>query len=268
MKTRIGHIALVAPLLLVAASCATSGINAGQINFISTEEEIRLGKSLAAEIEKEQPVLRNRALTKYIGEVGKRVAARSGRQNVPYRFKIIDNDDEVNAFALPGGPVYVNTGLLRYAENEAELASVLGHEIAHIAARHSTEQLTKTYGFYMLAQIVLGENPGAVAEISRDIIGSLGTLKFSRDDEIEADRLGVHYMFGAGYSPNAMLSFQKKLGKLSSESPGRTLNLLSTHPLSEDRVRAVGEEIAKLPPGRPVQYHTDRYRRIIGRHLE
>ncbi len=259
--------ALLAPLRLVAVSCATTGINVGQINIISTEEEIRLGKSLAVEIEKEQPVLNNPALTRYVSEVGRSVAARSERQDVPYSFKIIDNDDQVNAFALPGGPIYVYTGLLKHADNEAELASVLGHEVAHIAARHSTEQLTKSYGFYVVAQIVLGDDPIAVAEIARDIIGSLGMLKFSRDDEIEADRLGVHYIFRAGYSPNAMTSFQQKLGRLSSDNPSRTLNMLSTHPLSQDRVNAIREETAKLPPGRPVKYYSERYKSIVNRHL-
>lgn len=268
MRNPIVHIAFVMPLLLVATSCATTGINAGQINLISTEEEVKLGENLAVEIEKEQPVLRNPAITRYVSEIGKSVAAQSERQDVPYSFKIIDNDDEVNAFALPGGPIYVYTGLLKYAENEAELASVLGHEVAHIAARHSTEQLTKTYGFYMVAQIVLGEDPGAIAEIARDIVGSLGMLKFSRGDEIEADRLGVHYMFQAGYSPNAMTSFQRKLGKLGSGSTSRAMNMLNTHPLSQDRVMAIKEEIAKLPPGIPVQYHAERYKGIVGRHLD
>lgn len=269
MRNPTGLVAAVfVPLLLLATSCATTGINAGQINLVSTEEEIKLGKKLAAEIEKEQPVLRNPALTRYVSEVGKRVAAQSERQNVPYSFKIIDNDEQVNAFALPGGPIYVYTGLLKYAGNEAELASVLGHEIGHVAARHSTEQLTKSYGFYAVAEMVLGNDPGTVAEIARDIIGSLGMLKFSRDDEIEADRLGVHYMFRAGYSPNAMTSFQKKLGELSSNNSSRVLNILSTHPPSQDRVNAIRGEIAKLPPGRPVKYYSERYKRIISRHLD
>jgi len=115
-----------------------------------------------------------------VSEIGRRGAARSERRDVAYSFKIIDNDDEINAFALPGGPIYVYTGL--------------------------------------------------------------------------------HYMFGAGYSPNAMTSFQKKLGKLQSENPSRALNLLSAHPLSQDRIDAIREEISRLPPGRPVYYHSERYK--------
>jgi predicted Zn-dependent protease len=196
-----------------------------------------------------------------------RLVAQTTRRDVPYSFKVIDNDEEINAFALPGGPIYVYTGLLKYADNEAELASVMGHEIAHIAARHSTEQLTKTYGYSLLAGIVLGQDPGAAASLTRDVVGSLGMLKFSRDDETEADRLGLHYMFRAGYSPNAMTTFLTKLGKLQQERSSRALNLLSTHPMSQDRIIAVKKEIATLPPGRPVDYYTERYQQMISRQL-
>ncbi|UCD58366.1 MAG: M48 family metalloprotease, partial [Candidatus Hydrogenedentota bacterium] len=190
-------IALAIPLLLVVTACGTIGTYVKQINIVSTEEEIRLGKNLAAEVERQEPVLHNPILTRYVSEIGQRVASHSDRRDVPYSFKIIDNDKDVNAFALPGGPVYVYTGLLKHAENEAELASVLGHEVAHIAARHSAEQLTRAFGYSLLATIVLGEDPAAAAAMASDIIGSLGMLKFSRDDEIESDRLGVHYMFRA-----------------------------------------------------------------------
>jgi predicted Zn-dependent protease len=241
------------------------GIDAGQLNLISTEEEIRLGRDLAAEIEREERVLNHPALSRYVSAVGERVAARSGRAGIPYSFKIIDNDDEINAFALPGGPVYVYTGLLKYAENEAELASVLGHEVAHVAARHSTEQVTKQYGFYLITGIILGEEPAAAATLARDIVGSLGMLKFSRGDEMEADRLGVRYMFEAGYNPNAMTNFQKKLGRLEADGGGLALNLLKTHPVSQDRIDAIRREIATLPPGEAVEYYTERYNRITGR---
>jgi len=260
--------AVVTTCLLVLCGCETLNLDLGQLNIISTDEEIRLGKSLAVEIEKEQTVLDNPALAKYVSEIGTRVAAYSERPDIPYSFTVIDNDDSVNAFALPGGPIYVYTGLLRHAGNEAELAGVLGHEVAHIAARHSTEQLTKAFGYSLLAEVVLGKDPGATTAIARDIIGSLSMLKFSRNDEIEADRLGVRYLFQAGYSPNAMSSFMQKLGELQTQSPSRVLNLLSTHPLSNDRLNAIRQEIATLPPGRKVEYHAERYKEIISRELK
>jgi predicted Zn-dependent protease len=254
-------------MLLTASSCATTGINRGQINLISSEEEVTLGKNLAAEIDSEQPVVLNNAVATYVSELGKRIAAQTGREDIPFSFKVIDNDEEINAFALPGGPIYVYTGLLKYAENEAELASVLGHEIGHVTARHSTEQLTKAYGIQLLTQIVLGEDPGALATMASNVGGSLGMLKFSRDDEIEADRLGVHYMFRAGYNPDAMLSFQRKLGELEGSNSSKVMNLLSTHPLSQARINAIQQEIATLPPGKDVEFNAERYNRIMGRAL-
>jgi predicted Zn-dependent protease len=257
--------ALVALTLLTATSCATTGINRGQINLISTQEEIQLGKNLAAEVDREERIVLNNPVATYVSKLGQKIAAQTGRQDIPFSFKVILNDDEINAFALPGGPIYVYTGLLRLAENEAELASVLGHEIGHITARHSTEQLTKAYGIQLLSQLVLGEEAGAGARLAGDVVGSLSMLKFSRDDEIESDRLGIHYMFRAGYNPNAMLSFQRKLGELEGNNPSKVLNLLSTHPLSQARIDAIEQEIATLPPGRELHYHTERYKKIMDR---
>jgi predicted Zn-dependent protease len=259
--------ALIALTLLTATSCATTGINRGQINLFSPQEEVKLGKKLATEIDKTEPVVRSGPLAKYVSELGKHIAEQTNRPEIPFTFKVIDNDDEINAFALPGGPVYVYTGLLKHAENEAELASVLGHEVGHITARHSSEQLTKTYGIQLLGQIVLGDDPGLAAGLATNIASSLSMLKFSRDDEIESDRLGVHYMFRAGYNPNAMTSFQRKLGELEGSDPSKVMNLLSTHPLSQARIDAITKEIATLPPGRELQYHTERYNRIVGRAL-
>lgn len=270
MKTKntVVFVALVALTLLTAASCATTGINRGQINLISTQQEIKLGKNLAAEVDNQEPIVLNNAVATYVNELGQRIAAQTGRQDIPFSFKVIDNDEEINAFALPGGPIYVYTGLLKYAENEAELASVLGHEIGHVTARHSTEQLTKQYGIQLLGQIVLGEEPGAATQLASNIASSLTMLKFSRDDEIEADRLGVHYMFLAGYNPNAMVNFQRKLGELAGQNSSKVLNLLSTHPVSQARIDAIRQEIATLPPGREVHYYTERYNDVMGRALK
>jgi predicted Zn-dependent protease len=262
------YVVFLVLLLVLLPSCATTGINAGQLNIVSTDEEIRLGKNLAAEVDKTEPVLEDSVLTAYVSEVGRKVAGQSDRRDVPYSFKVVKDDEQINAFALPGGPVYVYTGLLKLAENEAELAAVLGHEVAHVAARHSTEQLTRKYGFAIVAQLVLGEDPGMAARIARDIVGSLGMLKFSRNDEIEADRLGVRYMYRAGYDPEAMTSFQTKLGRLQSGKSSRVLNFLSTHPLSEARINAINQEIAALPPSRDVGVYAERYRERVGRGME
>ncbi|MBI5118217.1 M48 family metalloprotease [Candidatus Poribacteria bacterium] len=255
-------------LSLAATACETTGMNVGQINFVSPEEEIRLGKNVAAEVEKKERVLQNPALTAYVDEIGRRIVAQTERPGIPYTFKVIDNDKDVNAFSLPGGPVYVNTALLKYADNEAELAAVIGHEVAHVVARHATEQMTKAFGLELLAEIALGNNPNAAAQMGADIAGSLGMLKFSRNDELEADRLGLRYMFEAGYSPNAMTTFLEKLGNLEKEHPSRVATLFSSHPVSQQRVDALRREISMLPPGRSVGYYAERYREIIDRELK
>jgi predicted Zn-dependent protease len=268
MKRAAIVVTVLLMLLLTVTSCETTGINTGQLNLVSSAEEVKLGSELSGEIEKQERVLNNPALTGYVNGIGQRLAAQSGRADVSYTFKIIDNDEQINAFALPGGPVYVYTGLLRSADSEAELAGVLGHEIGHVAARHATEQLTKKYGYFLVAQIVLGQDPGATTALARDIVGNLGMLKFSRNDEIEADRLGVRYMYATGYNPNAMITFQQKLGRLHSQNPNRVLNLLSTHPLSQDRITAIKSEMATMPAGKPVDYYADRYKQIVGRELK
>jgi len=178
MKNRLKSIVALVPLLL-ALSCATTG--GPGFSLVSQQEEIRLGQELSQEIEQEQPVLNDPALQNYISDIGHRLARQSERPDLPYTFKIIKSD-EVNAFALPGGPVYVNTGLLMHAENEAELASVIGHEIAHVAAGHSAQQLTTAVGVQMLSDIVLGKNPAATTALATNIITSLGMLKFSRNE--------------------------------------------------------------------------------------
>lgn len=268
MRLYVRLIIIILPFMLIANGCATVGSGLGGINLISEEEEIELGKQLSEEIDKEMPVLDNPVLTAYVDRIGQRLASHSARPDVPYSFKIIDNDEEINAFALPGGPIYVYTGLMKHADNEAELAGVLGHEVAHIVARHSTEQLTKAYGIQLVAALVLGEDPNALAAVAGDLASNLGMLKFSRSDEIEADRLGVRYMFREGYSPNAMTSFQQKLGQLHSSDQSRAMNLLSTHPLSQDRLDAIRHEISLLPPGRPVRYEAERYKLILERELK
>jgi predicted Zn-dependent protease len=265
MKYHLRVIAILALLLLIN-SCATTGGGPG-LNIISPQEEIRLGKELSAEVDKEQPILNDPVLERYVTEVGERVARSSNRPDLPYSFKIIKNE-EVNAFSLPGGPIYVYTGLLKFADNEAELASVLAHETAHVAQRHATEQLTRTYGLQVVSSILLGQNTPLAGQVAGNIAGSLGLLKFSRNDEVEADQLGTEYMFRAGYNPTAMIIFHRRLEKLQKSNPSAVLNLFSTHPMSQARVDAIAAEIAKFPPGQNVGYYPERYQQIVDRELK
>jgi predicted Zn-dependent protease len=265
MRGRINMLALLLPMLLSLASCATTP-GGPSLNLVSKPEEVRLGKELSSKIEQEQSVLQNPILEQYVSGVGQRVAQQAGTPEIPYTFKIIDRN-EVNAFSLPGGPVYVYTGLLKIVDNEAELAAVLAHEVAHVAARHATEQLTRKYGLELVTEVLLGQNPNAAAQVASDIAGSLGLLKFSRTDEIEADRLGTGYLFRAGYNPTAMISIHEKLAALQKTNPSLVLNLFSTHPMSRSRIDAIAEEIATFPAGANVGYYRERYHEIVDREL-
>lgn len=262
MLRKVKITALLMPLLLLSASCATTPGGGPSLNLVSQQEEIELGRKLSAEIDQQEPLVTDPVLTQYVNEIGQRVARQTGTTDTPYTFKVI-NSKEVNAFSLPGGPVYVYTGLLEFADNEAELASVLAHEVAHVAARHATEQLTRTYGLQLITDILLGSNPSVTTQTASNIAGSLGLLKFSRNDEIESDRLGAQYMFNAGYNPTAMITFHQKLSKLQKSNPSAVLNLFSTHPMSQSRIDAIASEIGKFPPGRNVQYYTERYHQIV-----
>jgi predicted Zn-dependent protease len=193
-----------------------------------------------------------------VNEVGQRTASVSDRRDITYHFKVIADKKQVNAFALPGGHVYVYEGLLLQASNEAELAAVLAHETGHVVARHSMEQLSKQYGYNLLVSLILGNQPGRWSGIAANLFGTAGLLKFSRDDEYEADNLAVTYTNAAGYSPGAVADFLGKLESLEGREPGKLETLLMTHPPTAERVARVKAETAVLSsPAKGV--FTERY---------
>ena len=248
----------VAAILGSITGCATTGVNRGDFNLISTAQEVQMGDSLAVEVENKYPLLKNETVTAYVNEVGQRTASVSDRRDITYHFKVIADKKQVNAFALPGGHVYVYEGLLLQASNEAELAAVLAHETGHVVARHSMEQLSKQYGYNLLASLILGNQPGRWSGIAANLFGTAGLLKFSRDDEYEADNLAVTYTNAAGYSPGAVADFLGKLESLEGREPGKLETLLMTHPPTAERVARVKAETAVLSsPAKGV--FTERY---------
>lgn len=261
MNSRVAGLILLMSLF-VSAGCALSGINKGQINIISTAEEVDMGSKLSVEIEKEYRVLRNPRIQAYVDELGQRVVRVSDRQHITYHFKVLDEPDQINAFALPGGYIYVYSGLLKRAESEAELAGVLAHEVGHVCARHATERLTMLYGYQILLGFVLGEDPKRWQELVTNMFGTLGFLKYSRGDEFEADALAINYANGAGYNPDSYLLFMQKLADLESRSSSSLLALLSTHPPSRDRVERIRAHIALLTT-RGTEEARQRYRQRV-----
>ena len=233
--------------LLCLISCTTIGINRGQINLISTAQEVEMGTRFADEIAKQYRFLDVPSIQQYTREVGARLAAVSDRTDIEYHFTVIDDRDHVNAFALPGGWVYVHTGLLDRADDEGELAAVLAHEIGHVAARHHTEEMTKLLGYSLLVQLVLGEDPNQYAALATELFGTLGRLKFSRNNELESDELALEYLSRAGYRPDALISFLEKLHRMENEEPSKIAAFLSTHPIGQVRL-ARARNVARQYP--------------------
>jgi hypothetical protein len=214
----------------------------------SQEKEIAIGRQLALQVEQQSKILDDPVVTEYVNRVGQNIVLHSDAK-IPFTIKVIENS-EVNAFALPGGFFYVNTGLILAADNEAELAGVMAHEIAHVAARHAMENQGKAalIDWGSLAGIIFG-GPivSQVLYNGGGILAGLASLKFSRGAEMEADMLGVQYLYAAGYDPTAMASMFEKLASQNKKKPGTITKLFSTHPQSIDRRDASLALVARFP---------------------
>lgn len=237
---------IVIPLLLVLVGCATSGVNRGDLNLVSLEEEWELGAQLEQDIARELTLVNDQAAVSYINEMGRRIVAQTELSDMPWEFHIV-RDPSINAFNIPGGHVYVHTGLIDQAGSAAELAGVMAHEISHGVARHGTERLTTTYGLNIIASVVLGQNPEAYQQILAQILGTGAIASFSRSDEREADDLGVEYMYGADYNPEGMIDMFQTLLEQRERRPSSIEQFFSTHPLSEDRLENVRQKVEELP---------------------
>jgi len=244
----VGYLSLaLITVLIFLAGCAATGVNVSDFNLVSSAQEVQMGDSLSVEVEAKYPILKNEIVGAYVNEVGQRIVSVCDRRDITYYFKVIADNKQVNAFALPGGHIYVYEGLLLEASNEAQLAAVLAHEVGHVVARHSTKQLTKQYGYSLLVSLILGNQPGRWSGLAADLFGTAGLLKFSRDDEYEADRMAVIYSNAAGYSPVAVADFLGKLQAMEGREPGKLESLLMTHPPTSERIGRVQAEIATLP---------------------
>jgi predicted Zn-dependent protease len=213
------------------------------VNFYSIEKEIAMGRRMAQDVERDSKLLDDPAIGAYVNRIGQNLV-RNSDAKVPFTIKVIDSSD-VNAFAFPGGFFFVYSGLILEADNEAELAGVMAHEIAHVAARHGTRQLTRgelvDYGTIPL--IFLGGWTGYAIRQAAGLAVPMGFLKFSRGMESEADLLGLEYAYKAGYDPRAFVDFFEKIQTLEKKKPGTMSRMFSTHPMTGDRIRAAQQEI-------------------------
>jgi predicted Zn-dependent protease len=245
-------------------------INTGIIAKMSgsTEKEVRQGREAAAEVDRQAKFVDDPVITEYVNRVGQNIVLHSDAK-VPFTIKVIDSD-EVNAFALPGGFFYVNKGLILAADNEAELAGVMAHEIAHVAARHAVENQTKASLLEYAAlggSIFLGGIPGMIYQNTAGI-GLLGIfMKFSRGAEEEADKLGVQYMYAAGYDPGAMATMFEKLEAKNKKKPGFIARAFSTHPAPPDRRASALALAARFPEHEEYVISSSEFQRVKGRLL-
>ncbi|HEX9181670.1 MAG TPA: M48 family metallopeptidase [Burkholderiales bacterium] len=217
---------------------------------MSPEQEIALGYRSAPQMAAQMGGLsQNEKARTLVRQVGERLVARSLAAKSPYKFSfhVLADSRTVNAFALPGGPIFITEGLLRQLKSEAELAGVLGHEIGHVIARHSSERLAKqqlTQG--LLGALVVGSGDYTTAQIGQ-LVGGMINMSYGRDDELESDALGIRIMAESGYDPRALIRVMEVLAKASGGS--RQPEFFSTHPAPENRAARIQEEIAKLPAG-------------------
>lgn len=240
-------LALSLVALVGMSGCATSGVNRGDINLISLEEEWQLGRRLEADLAKKLNLVNDSVVTGYVDRLGQKLVRQTELSGLPWEFHVV-RDADVNAFNIPGGHVYVNTGLIAAADNASELAGVMGHEVAHGVARHSTEQLTRVYGLNLLAGALLGEDPKTYERILAQVVGGGAVARFSRGAEEEADALGVRYLYHANYDPQGMVGIFQELLRRNQQRQGSVARFFATHPLTADRIHDVRGRIAELPP--------------------
>jgi predicted Zn-dependent protease len=225
-------------------------------DWYSIESEIRMGKGYAMQIESGMKLVQDPVVTEYVNRIGQNLV-RNSDAKVPFTIKVVDSD-EINAFALPGGFFYVNSGLILAADEEAELAGVMAHEIAHVAARHATRQMTRGQiaNIASIPLIFVGGGLGYALQSAASLALPMTFLKFSRGFEAEADYLGLQYMYATGYDPQAFIAFFEKVQAKEKKKPGSLSKAFSTHPQTPDRIEKSQEEIAKILPQRD-QYVDD-----------
>ncbi len=262
-------ILLLSFMMLVLGSCSDDG-DITKINIFSTSDDIKLGQDLDTEIRNnptEYPILNNAVATKYVQDMVDLIIQSPEidyAEKFAYTVTLIDKDDVINAFAAPGGYLYVYTGLLKFLDNEATLAGVMAHEIAHAERRHSTKRLTKAYGAEFLLGLILGNDPAATSELAAGILTNVAFMQNSQADEFEADEYAFKYLKTSKWYPAGIKLFFDKINENGGSSSNFLEKLLSTHPMPEERIQKVDDMIKDNNIGDPTEENlfTDKYQQF------
>jgi len=260
-------------VLALISSCGfvqTSPFGEQSLILIPTSQEVAIGKQAAKEIEKKVKLCKDPVINNYVEEVGEKIAAVCGRHDITYHFKVIDSD-ELNAFSLPGGWVYIYTGLLKHLDNEAELAFVLGHEVGHIVGRHAIRRLQLIYGINIILSLALrNEQPTPAEKEILKVLYNIVINGYSRQEELEADAMGVYFAGKAGWNPVASVETIKLLDSLMKFKPNGITELFMDHPTNEKRIAQLNRLISTFPkawltnPFNEKRYHELVLRRLNG----
>ncbi len=246
--------------LLLLTGCGSGGLGGG----ISLDEEWQLGNQAAAQVEQQIQLVRDPQAVAYVRMIGERIHGVTPLANRPFTFNIV-NDSSVNAFSLPGGHVYINSGLIAQANKLDMLTAVLAHEISHNVARHVIKQMQQQQTINVIGAILLGQNPNALEQIVAQIVAGGAMARFSRADEKQADDIGLDFMTKAGYDPHGMLDLFNKLLSLERTQPGSVARFFQDHPGTQDRIDDISGRISRM--GRTSGIVDDAEYQVIRRRL-
>ncbi len=251
-------------VLLGLTVYAAAPRRAESVDLITVDQEWAMRNDLFAEAARQLPLVNDPAAAQYLNAVGRRLAAQTPYANRRWDFFIV-RDSSVNAFNLPGGIVFINTGLIAQADTLDEMADVVAHEVGHGAARHGTQMMTRAFGYNLLARLVMGRNPGQIRRLLAGVVGTGVMSHYGRDAERQADALGVVYATRAGFDPQGFEDFFGKLARLQKSQPSKVGRFFSDHPLTQERIQNVATEIAQLPRHAALVRDTPDYQRFRAR---
>ncbi len=262
---RVARVLTLCLLFLPAAGCQVLDGVLTSTFMPSPEQEIEFGVEVAREIEKGLVFVDDPEVVEYIRRLGRIVVSNSPQDAVvPTTFYVVQNG-EINAFAIPGGNIYVHTGLIEASADEAELVSVLGHEFGHVVYRHGMEHAARAQGYGAMQQIFLGQEAGGIATLAAGMITQGVLLNYSRSDELEADSLAIPTLYSANYDPSGMVTFFETLKDRYGETSGGVGTLFASHPPTSDRIERVRQSIATLPPKDELYRPVNDLRRVQAR---